>query len=461
MLKILASQVHHATQQPHSRAYYRVNAVRKLTAQVRGAHFYIMHARARTSDCAARLITTPFALLALLLSHTHPFAHPLPLPLWTFLQEPDKSLRRGNFFSKSFSKLTSGTSPSDVEVGMRHQLGTAASVSRQLSGGVAASVLGFASKAYHVIEGGGSITVQVTRSGATDSQLTVEYATQDLTATAGSDYVAVTNGTLTFARGESAQNITIKVLDDDVVEADEQFLIKLLKTSSPDTATISPDLATTTITIVNDDFPGTFVFPVEDFHIKEGEHLVSIEVDRVRGCSGAVSLQYKTKDGSALAGHNYTATSGTLSWAHGDVKPQTVTITITDDELLQGAQHFDLVLSDATGGAVFDEKTDGRKEASFARVTIEDDEKIVSMAERAIEFFGLSHQQARLGTSSYKEQFAAAVKIDLDKDSKPSAATVAFTWTVHVLALPWKVLVACVPPTIFCGGWLCFWCSMG
>jgi len=45
--------------------------------------------------------------------------------------------------------------------------------------------------------------------------------------------------------------------------------------------------------------------------------------------------------------------------------------------------------------------------------------------------------------------------------SKPSAATVAFTWTVHVLALPWKVLVACVPPTIFCGGWLCFWCSMG
>ena len=109
-----------------------------------------------------------------------------------------------------------------------------------------------------------------------------------------------------------------------------------------------------------------------------------ITVERVRGCSGAVSCAYTTKDGTALAEHNYTATSGTLEWPKGDVAPKTIEIAITDDTLLQGTQYFDIVLSDATGGATFDANTDGKVEASYARVTIEDDEKMVTLAEKTV-----------------------------------------------------------------------------
>ena len=194
----------------------------------------------------------------------------------------------------------------------------------------------------------------------------------------------------------------------------------------------------------------------------EGDKKVLITVERVRGCSGAVSCAYTTKDGTALAEHNYTATSGTLEWPNGDVAPKTIEIAITDDTLLQGTQYFDIVLSDATGGATFDANTDGKVEASYARVTIEDDEKMVTLAEKTVRALGVSHQSVRLGTDSWKEQFLDALSIDWpDEDSpQPTPLVRVKTYLLWALSLPWKLLVACVPPTIFCGGVLCFVCSL-
>jgi len=56
--------------------------------------------------------------------------------------------------------------------------------------------------------------------------VTVNYATADGTATAGSDYVAA-NGVLTFLPGTTSQPITLTVKDDTVVEADETFFVNL------------------------------------------------------------------------------------------------------------------------------------------------------------------------------------------------------------------------------------------
>lgn len=54
----------------------------------------------------------------------------------------------------------------------------------------------------------------------------VEYATQDATATAGSDYVART-GTATIAEGASSVTIHVDVLGDGIVETDETFEVNL------------------------------------------------------------------------------------------------------------------------------------------------------------------------------------------------------------------------------------------
>jgi hypothetical protein len=77
--------------------------------------------------------------------------------------------------------------------------------------------------------------------------VTVNYATANGTATAGSDYVAKA-GTLTFAPGTTSQTITVTVNGDILIEANETFSVNL---SSPTNATLGT--ATAVVTIVNDD----------------------------------------------------------------------------------------------------------------------------------------------------------------------------------------------------------------
>jgi Endoglucanase len=72
-------------------------------------------------------------------------------------------------------------------------------------------------------------------SQAYNQAVTVDYATADGTAKAGSDYTA-TSGKLTFAAGETTKTVTVKVLSDSVTEGTENFSLKL---SNPTKATIA------------------------------------------------------------------------------------------------------------------------------------------------------------------------------------------------------------------------------
>ncbi|MFM6825530.1 MAG: bluetail domain-containing putative surface protein, partial [Dolichospermum sp.] len=74
--------------------------------------------------------------------------------------------------------------------------------------------------------------------------ITVQYATSNNTATAGSDYTA-TNGTLTFAPGVTSQDIIIPILNDFLNEPQETFNLTL---SSPTNAQLGTAVVTTTIT---------------------------------------------------------------------------------------------------------------------------------------------------------------------------------------------------------------------
>ena len=74
--------------------------------------------------------------------------------------------------------------------------------------------------------GGAPLAFAVTLSRATDSALTVDYATADGSAQAGVDYTAV-SGTLTFQAGESSQTVTVTVLDDSHNDTEETLTLTL------------------------------------------------------------------------------------------------------------------------------------------------------------------------------------------------------------------------------------------
>ena len=71
---------------------------------------------------------------------------------------------------------------------------------------------------------GATVDFAVSLAHASSSTVTVDYATSDGTASAGSDYTAA-SGTLTFAPGETEKTVSVAVLDDSHDEGEESFTL--------------------------------------------------------------------------------------------------------------------------------------------------------------------------------------------------------------------------------------------
>jgi photosystem II stability/assembly factor-like uncharacterized protein len=97
--------------------------------------------------------------------------------------------------------------------------------------------------------------------------------------------------------------------------------------------------------------PGAFQLSSTTYSANENGGTATITVNRVGGSTGAVTVQYATSDGTATGGSDFTSTSGTLSWAAGDVAPKTFTIPIIDDSLVEGNETVNVTLTNPTGGA--------------------------------------------------------------------------------------------------------------
>ena len=204
--------------------------------------------------------------------------------------------------------------------------------------------------------------IAVTLSAASGQTVTVNYATANGTATAGSDYTA-TSGTLTFNPGVTSQTISVPIINDTTVEGNETFTVTL---SGPVNATLGAT-TTHTYTINDDDNAGAIQFSSAIYSVNENGGSVLITVNRTAGSSGAVGVSYATSNGTATAGSDYTSTSGTLSWANGDTANKTFTVPITNDALDEPNETFTVTLSSPTGGATLGIP-------SSATVTIIDDD---------------------------------------------------------------------------------------
>ncbi|HEX7314291.1 MAG TPA: Calx-beta domain-containing protein [Pyrinomonadaceae bacterium] len=162
----------------------------------------------------------------------------------------------------------------------------------------------------------------------TVNTVTVNYATADGTGTAGSDYTAVASATLTFNPGETSKNAVVSVVGDNIYENDETFNVNL---SSPTNATISDSQALGTIT--NDEEASLFVITNgPNLFWGEGDGTFTFRVSRSGSAPGGAQVSYSTSDGTATAGSDYTATSGTLTFAAGEAFKD-VTVTIINDTL--------------------------------------------------------------------------------------------------------------------------------
>ena len=123
----------------------------------------------------------------------------------------------------------------------------------------------------------------------------------------------ILDGTVTFAPGETTQTIHAHIYGDTLIEAKETYRIRL---SAPTNATIAD--AVSVIAINNDDKPPTL--SIADASIVEGDagtKFMSLTVTLSKAASGPVTVGYATADVTATAGSDYSAKSGTLTFAAG------------------------------------------------------------------------------------------------------------------------------------------------
>jgi surface-anchored protein len=96
--------------------------------------------------------------------------------------------------------------------------------------------------------------------------------------------------------------------------------------------------------------PGCLEFSTSNFTVDETAGAATITVNRSFGSDGPVTVDFATSDGTAHAGVDYTATSGTLSFAAGETS-KTITIPIAVDGFVENNETINLTLSNPTGGA--------------------------------------------------------------------------------------------------------------
>ena len=203
---------------------------------------------------------------------------------------------------------------------------------------------------YSVTETGGNLVVSVSRSAGTSGPVSVSYATANGTAIAGQDYTAA-SGTLSWADGETgAKTFSIPLINDSLFESNETFAINL---SNPTNGLSLGTNATSTVTVTSDDaqpLPGSVSLAQTAYTISEGVGNLVVSVSRSGGSSGAVSVAYATANGTAIAGQDFTATSGTLSWADGETGAKTFNIPLTNDSLFENNETFSISLNNPTNG---------------------------------------------------------------------------------------------------------------
>lgn len=191
----------------------------------------------------------------------------------------------------------------------------------------------FEQTTYQCLENCGTVALTIVRRGGDlTNTVFVDFRTEDGTANAGSDY-EFTEGTVVFKPGETQKEIRVGIIDDDIFEEDENFLVHLsnIRVNSETTEVNfesnhvtslaclgSP--STATVTIFDDDHAGIFTFEEHITHISESVGIMEVKVLRTSGARGTVIVPYKTVEGTARGGgEDFEDTCGQLEFQNDEI----------------------------------------------------------------------------------------------------------------------------------------------
>uniref|UniRef100_A0A8D3ECU0 Solute carrier family 8 member 1b n=1 Tax=Scophthalmus maximus TaxID=52904 RepID=A0A8D3ECU0_SCOMX len=366
---------------------------------------------------------------------------------------------------------------------------------------------------YQCLENCGTVAVNVVRRGGDlGKTISVDYRTEDGTANAGSDY-EFTEGMVVFKSGEALKEIRVGIIDDDIFEEDENFLIHLSNVKVLTSEGEEPEdgeaanhvdsvaclglPSTATVTIFDDDHAGIFTFEEPVCHVSESVGCMEVKVLRTSGARGVVTLPYKTVEGTARgSGEDFEDSHGVLEFQNDEIF-KIIKVRIIDDEEYEKNKIFYVEIgeprlvgsNDAKGqetslsvGCIKNmskvemmkhaltagKDEEERRIAEMGRPMLGDHVKLEVIIEESYEFKNTVDKLIKktnlallVGTNSWRDQFIEAITVsagedDDDEECGEEKLPSCFDYVMHFLTVFWKVLFAFVPPTDYWNGWACF-----
>jgi hypothetical protein len=190
-----------------------------------------------------------------------------------------------------------------------------------------------------------TMTFTISLSNSTDVPVTVDYDTVDGTALAGSDY-QVKTGTATIPAGELSTTVDVAIIGDRLGEYVEYFGVNL---SNPTGASLGNSWASGYIL---DDEPKVSIGnpgPINEGH--KGTKALTFTITLDIAYDETVTVDYATYDGSAVAGEDYVAASGTVTFLPGQTT-KTFTVLIKGDKKKESDEWFGIELTGASVNSI-------------------------------------------------------------------------------------------------------------
>jgi hypothetical protein len=183
-----------------------------------------------------------------------------------------------------------------------------------------------------------NVALTVTLSHSANVDVTIHYATADITATSGSDYTAA-SGDIVIPAGQTSARITVPIKDDRLGELTETFAVNL---SAATNAKIDDGQGIVTI------FDNEPRISLNDVSMSEGKKgrttLFTFAVTLSAAYDQPVTVSFRTVNGTATTGDgDYVARSGTLTFAPGE-RTKTITIEVKGDNKRESDEYFYLDL---------------------------------------------------------------------------------------------------------------------
>lgn len=218
--------------------------------------------------------------------------------------------------------------------------------------------LSLSTNIYSVNLSAGSVTITVNRTVGSEGTLNLQLNTIDGTATNGVDYLGVSTNLQWNSGDVTPRSITIPLINNGNVGSGKQFNVIL---SNPElnglaaSALFATNAVTNAVVLVNNNNSyGNFQFSAPVYVANENGGYSTITVTRTGGTNGTATVSYGTANATAVAGVNYTATSGTLTFAPNQLAASFNVPIIDDgrnDGLTPSQFYFTVTLSNPSAGA--------------------------------------------------------------------------------------------------------------